>query len=419
MKTFLLLLSFVCLLNSSLSAGQTSLEGRLSLAVLALMDGDEQADQGNAAAATALYEQALTLLRGIQAEDPGFNTNIIEFRIENVEAKLEQIAPASAQPTEASRIQADAEDTTHFERLYIEAKEKALADSQRLLEVERRNLDLQMALRERERTLGQQRDQLQENQRELTRLQRENERQSQDTTRELQDLRRFNNLLQDRANTLETENQELTETLANVRERDADRAVQLQQFRAELLAAEQALEQAREGNEAEIGELRERLSTCAAESRQRFEALDQAYQRIETLQEQVAGLPLLEETVIELNRRLNRQTRELEDKQALVETTEQQKADIAELREMLTANLARLTDTLNELTHARRHLETKEQQVADLTAQITELSVEELPVEELSGEELSGEELPEEDPTEDAPEEDTAEDAGEALEVRP
>jgi len=374
MKTrhlLLILLFFLSGLN--LLAENDSLENMLSQAVITLMDGDEQAEQGNKPAATALYEQALELLRRIQESDPAFNTNIVEFRIENLEEKLADISPETGPAEPPSRATTDVLDSTHYERLYIEAKEKALADSQRLLEVERRNLDLQMALRERERVLNQQRDQLQENQREIARLKREKESSTQDTTRELQDLRRFNNLLQDRANALETENKQLGEALANVRERDAERAVQLQTFRANLLAAEQTLEQEREANKAEIEELRAHLSTCAAESRERFEKLEQAYQEIESLREQIAGLPLLEETVIELNRRLNRHTLELEAKQDAEATAKRREAESEELREMLSANLARLTDTLNELTHAHRQLEAKEQRLTDLTEQIKEL----------------------------------------------
>ncbi|MCC5843575.1 MAG: hypothetical protein JJU05_04920 [Verrucomicrobia bacterium] len=374
MKTrHLLLILIFSLSGLNLFAENDSLENMLSQAVIALMDGDEQAAQGNAPAAAALYEQALELLRGIQESDPAFNTNIVEFRIENLEEKLAEISPETGPAEQPSRVTPDVQDSTHYERLYIEAKEKALADSQRLLEVERRNLDLQMALRERERVLNQQRDQLQESQREIARLQREKESSTQDTTRELQDLRRFNNLLQDRANALETENEGLSEALANVRERDAERAVQIQTFRADLLAAEQALEQERGANEAEIEELRAHLSTCASESRERFEKLEQAYQEIETLREQTAGVPLLEETVIELNRRLNRQTLELEAKQDAEATAKRREAESAELREMLSANLARLTDTLNELTHAHRQLEAKEQRLAEITEQLAEL----------------------------------------------
>lgn len=374
MKTrHLLLIPLFFLSGLNLFAEKDSLESILSQAVITLMDGDEQAEQGNTPAATALYEQALDLLRQIQESDPAFNTNIVEFRIENIEEKLAQIVPGAAGAEQSSSMTPEIQDPNHYERLYIEAKEKAMADSQRLLDVERRNLDLQMALRERERVLNQQREQLQETQREIARLQTEKESSTQDTTRELQDLRRFNNLLQDRANALETENKQLGEALANVRERDAERAVQLQTFRADLLAAEQTLEQEREANKAEIEELRAHLSTCAAESRERFEKLEQAYQEIESLREQIAGLPLLEETVIELNRRLNRQTRELEGKQEAEAMARQREVESAELRDMLSANLARLTDTLNELTHAHRQLEVKEQRLAELTEQMPKL----------------------------------------------
>lgn len=378
MKTRLLLLFLFCLSGLQLFAENDSLENLLSQAVIHLMDGDDQAEQGNNPAAAALYEQALELLRGIQESDPAFNTNIVEFRIENLEEKLAEISPETGSLAQPSLVTREVQDSMHYERLYIEAKEKALADSQRLLEVERRNLDLQMALRERERILNQQRDQLQENQREIARLKREKESNTQDTTRELQDLRRFNNLLQDRANALETQNEELNEMLANIRERDAERAVQIQSFRADLLAAEKTLEQERGANEAEVAELRAHLSTCAAESRERFEKLDQAYQEIESLREQIAGLPLLEETVIELNRRLNRQTLELEAKQDAEATAKQKAGENAELREMLSTNLERLTETLNELTHAHRQLEAKEQRIAELTDQTDDVRQENL-----------------------------------------
>lgn len=370
MKTFVLLISLISLLSSVTFAETESLDRRLSQAVLALMDGDEQAEQGNLPAATSLYEQALQTLRALQEEDPAFNTNIVEFRIENLEQKLARIAPAESKSASPHSSVASTQDSTHFERLYIEAKEKALSDSQRLLEVERRNLDLQMSLRERERTLTQQRDQLQENQRELARLQREKETHAQETTRELQDLRRFNNLLQDRANLMEAENAELMESLAAVRERDADRGLQIQAMRADVLAAEQALEEATITTERELEHLRERLSACAQETRDRFEQLEQAQITIETLQEQLAGVPLLEETVIELNRRLNRQTQELEVLNAEKAALHQKVSGEEDLQAVLKTNLERLTDALNELTKVRLELEEKDGKIEELLSQL-------------------------------------------------
>lgn len=329
----------------------------MSQAVITLMDGDEQAEQGNTPAARALYEQALDILRRIKDQDPAFNTNIIEFRIENIEEKISGLTPETEAESPVPSTGADAQDVHDFERRYLDAREKALADSQRLLEVERRSLDLQMALREREQVLTRQRDQLQENQREITRLQRAKEQLTQETNRELQDLRRFNNLLQDRSNALETENERLLDTLSQLRERDAERGVRVETLRNDLLEIEQTLERERETAEAEKTQLRDRLSACAAESRGRFEQLDQAQQTIEALQLQVAGVPLLEDTVIELNRRLNQQALHMEAREAELNRAGELEAENETLREMLATNLARLTETLNELTHTRRQLE--------------------------------------------------------------
>lgn len=357
MKIASLLSVILLLFTLNAFAASNSLEDLLSQAVITLMDGDEQAERGNTPAARALYEQALGILHRIQDQDPAFNTNIIEFRIENIEEKISGLTPETEAESPASSTEPDAQDTHDLERRFLDAKEKALADSQRLLEVERRNLDLQMALRERERVLTQQRDQLQENQREITRLQRAKEQLTQETNREVQDLRRFNNLLQDRSNALETENERILETLAHLRERDAERGVRVESLRNDLLEIEQTLERERETAEAENTQLRDRLSACAAESRGRFEQLDQAQQTIEALQQQVAGVPLLEDTVIELNRRLNQQTLHMEAREAELNRAGELETENEALREMLAANLARLTETLNELTHTRRHLE--------------------------------------------------------------
>lgn len=363
---FLILISLSVLSPRAVATDVSALDAQLSEAVLALMDGDEQAERGNLPAAVSLYEQSLALLRQIQVSDPGFNTNIVDFRIENIEAKLTALAGQVRTEPPGGAVAAAKEDSTHFERLYLEAKEQAIAHSQRLLDVERRNLDLQLALREREQALNRQREEIQEAQRELARLRREKETLDQNSTRELQDLRRFNNLLQDRANQVEAENTELSETLAVVRERDAERAVLVQSLRSDLLTAEQALEEAQIAGDAEQENLRERLRDCAEESRDRFEQLENASTEIETLRGQLAGLPLLEETVIELNRRLNRQTAELEVKEALEETVAQQRGEVEELRNTLAGNLSRLTETLNELTQTRRILDEQTRQVETL-----------------------------------------------------
>jgi DNA repair exonuclease SbcCD ATPase subunit len=376
-----ILIAAGCIL-SPLFAAEESLEAKLSRAVLTLMDGDEQADQGNTPAAIALYEQALDILLRIQQTDPAFNMNIVEFRIENIEEKLARMAPDTREDAPPRAPEPQPLDPNHYERLYLEARQQALADSQRLLEVERWNLDLQIALREREQTMTRQREEIQEKDRELNRLQREKENRTVEANRELQDLRRFNNLLQDRTNQLELENAGLTESLAEIREREAERGVQVQTFRAELIETEQLLEQVRNESTAEINELRERLSACAGESRERFEKLEEAYQQIETLQAQVAGLPLLEETVIELNRRLNRQTEEIEPLRAAAETVAVQNREITELREMLAVNLERLTETLNELTDARRKLEARDSRIEALREKLAHLENEQTASEE-------------------------------------
>ena len=317
-------------------------EAVLSQAILALMDGDAKREAGQPDAAAPLYRDALNLLKDLQGEHGDFKARIVAFRIDYLEEQLHALSPATSDPAAASarlreneerdadRAAPPAED---YERLYIQAKEEGLRNSIRLLDMEKRHLDLQMSLRERDTQLREVRDELATLRRDAERSRSESAREIREATSEAQSQRRFNALLEDRVNNLEKDLEEMSEVLATSREKEAEAELELQRARSEVGQARRALEELEESARQETEQLGDRLLQRSEELRTARTVKEALREQIAPLEEQVAGLPLLEETVIELHRRLNAMERELEQsREALATVTaerDQLRADAA------------------------------------------------------------------------------------------
>lgn len=409
------LVVFLLLGSALLPVRAEDSEARLSRALLALMDADQRVSEKQPEAAVPLYEEALAILTRLRQDDPDFKPRIVEFRIDDVRQKLEGIRPESAAERAPATVPSAG---PNYEELYLQIREQALRDGQRLLDVERRMMELQLVLRERDQMLTEQRNELQELRRRTETLQRDSERDLTDARSEIQSLRRFNTLLQERVTGLEAENEKLTMEIGEAREEEALRQMQVREMEAaaaeRLEQQDQALRQAAE----EVDALQNRLLERGQESRERQVKIEELQAMIEGFQERLANMERLEDTVIELNRRLNLRNEEFEalqaevDKMAAAEAARDEAVTAAasakaaredaetvaaeskrryeSMKAEQDALVAKLAAALNETRELRQELERSEQRILALEA-VSEEELETTSEEELEEEADAGE----------------------------
>lgn len=296
---------------------------RLSEAILALMDADEQVEAGATDAAVANYTRALGMIQRLRQEHPDFKPEIVGFRAEYLEERLQALRPAPRETRETTPPPRE-----DYERLYLQAKEEAVRASTRLLEIERRSIDLQLTLRERDQALRELREQSEAARREADRSRNELDRELREARSEVQSLRRFNTLLESRVATLEEERENRIAELAQVREESAKLNLDLQTARGEIAAARAALEDKTRQAGEDVEHLGTRLLRRTEQLRETQSELDTLREQVEADKERLADVSVLEDTVIELNRRLNLQEERLAEKEGL-------RDEVARLREAL------------------------------------------------------------------------------------
>jgi len=336
MKHYLLILALICG-QGALIADAPDLDGMTTEAYLNMLDADSLVEEERLDEARELYVRALRTYRTLRRDHPDFRSDLVEYRIDLLQSRLEGWegeVPEEDVETVDIRAELPADD---FEELYLQTREKMLRDAERLLELERRNIEMVVRMRE----LQQQVEQEEQAKRELRRQAEERGREHENTTaalqREVRDLSRFNNLLQTRADTLEETNAEI--------------AADLNQSQMLLGELREALEESEEGYQ----ELRREFTEFQADAtrteqrlilqRNQFrddlalaeDQLQQAGEFVTEAEERVANVELLEETVLELNRRNEAREKEIsqgeEERERLLAEIEALNGELEQERE--------------------------------------------------------------------------------------
>ncbi len=366
-----------------LFAQQPDLEDLNTEAYLSMLDADNLLDQGKEAEALPLYRQALQEYEELKTRDPDFKTTIVEYRIEILTEKIDTLrktlpAQARAQPLPAEATVAPQQD--NYESLYLETREKMLRDAARLLELERRNIEMVVTLRENQQTLNQQQAHLRELRKQLS----DNEAEQQGSTaalqKEVQDLNRFNTLLQERADTMEGTNRDLTAERDEMRVTIRERNRQLSELEENFQETQKELaEEKRNANQNEQRLIlsRNQLRDDLEETKRELETARMAEAQAA---EKVAGVALLEETVIELNKRNEQQAAQLREASEQISTLlqernarEEERAVLLAQHEATRAELQALTDEKAEWGEAVkptrsmiRNLHTAQSELAEI-----------------------------------------------------
>jgi len=340
-----------------------SLDALYTEAFLALSDGNHLLDAGKPRQALEKYRESQMLYLDLRGRDPEFKANTVTYRLEVLEEKLAAMAPKptpspapSGGDSPPPEQPADPED---YQALYLQAREKLAQEAARLARLEARMIDADTRLKENQTRLSAQTVHLRELRDELSRRKSESATRLEALETESRDFARFNELLKERADTVEAENRELKRKIAGLAE-DLDTTEK----------ARDALEESHGTLQSELAE--EKMNATQGEQRLILERnqlrddlaeanrlLELEKKQLQEVQAKTKDLPLLEETVIELNTRneeLKTRVRTLEAENA---TATGQVADITREKDTLTETLEPLKTKLAAASERVREVEAR------------------------------------------------------------
>ncbi|MGA0368174.1 MAG: hypothetical protein ACO3N7_01845, partial [Kiritimatiellia bacterium] len=334
-----------------------SLEEINTEAYLAMMDADQLLAEDKAAEALAFYQKSLQAYQELKLQDPDFKTQIVDYRIDLLTRKISELTqqlPAEDQGTALTEVEPAEQD---FRALYLQTREKMVQDSNRLLALEKRNIQLNATLQSRQQELGRLQAALREMEKSYNELKSEQGRTAAQMEKEVRDLSRFNTLLQERADKLEMESQQLLtqrdELLAEGRELSGDLAV----LKREHETLKQELTDLKTSSQLSEQRLILNRNQLQDDLKIREEELSKAQTRLADLEEKAKEIGLLEDSVVELNRRHEVQKKEIEGLQTLVEKS---RSETAQKQEELARNETFLREAQSRIAELQEQIAGKD-----------------------------------------------------------
>lgn len=358
------------LLSASLSlSGQTpDLEKINTEAYLSMMDADNLLKEKKAAEALSFYQKSLAEYERIRQADPNFKSTIVEYRIDLITRKIEDL---KQELPDAQRVKPVVDEATltaekDFKTLYLQTREKMVQDATRLLELEKRSIQMTAAMREKMQEIEQMQARIRDLETQLKNAKSEQIKSNAALEKEVKDLSRFNSLLQERADKLEIANRQL----------EADRN-DLSSQGKELSGKLAVLEETRKTLEKELAD--NKVGATQTEQRLILErnqlrddlqvknlTVDNLTQKLNDLENRLKEQPLLEETVIELNQRNEKLLAEHESSKISLTNAE---TNLAAAQKRISESAAKYEEILSKLESARSENEA-------LTSQLTSLQKE-------------------------------------------
>lgn len=345
-----------------LGAQTSSLEDINTEAYLSMMDADKLLEEAKPAEALGYYQKSLQAYQLLKTQDPTFKRQIVDYRIDLLQEKIaglkEQVPDAERQP--APRSAEVSPEEKDFKTLYFQTREKMLQESGRLLDLEKRNIQMTVAMREKLQEMQQLQAVIRDLESRLNSARTEQGKETAALEKEVNNFDRFNKLLQEKADKLELDNRELlatSESLNNEgRELSGDLAV--------LKAQYEGLEKELTDTKTNATQSEQRLILSRNQFRDDLDAKTTEHTTsqkvVAELQLKVQELPLLEETVIELNRR--------NEEQAAVIITLQ--ADITESQKNLETQAGEKQTSLGLLEPLQIQIETLTNEKTTLAEQL-------------------------------------------------
>ncbi|MDF3129952.1 hypothetical protein P0Y35_12160 [Kiritimatiellaeota bacterium B1221] len=310
----LAVLTFSLLIPST--AFPAEMEEMFTDAYLAMLDANKLMEEKKPVEALKLYQQSLQTYQNLQAKDPAYKPENVQIRIAQISEKISSLSQQL--PDSQSLNTAEAPVTTNpeeqdFKMLYFQTREQMVRDSGRLLDLEKRNIQMTVTLRERQQEVERLKQSVLNAEKQLRLAKSEQSQSHAALEKEVKDLSRFNMLLQDRADKLEV-------TSAQLEKQREDLLVNGEALQAELAALKAQHTALR--NEFQESK---RVSTLDKQSMiltrnqlqddlaAKQEDVNKLKTQLTALQAKLKNVSLLEETVIELNRQNENQLTQLSE----------------------------------------------------------------------------------------------------------
>jgi|GEM_PF-1448844 len=349
-----------------LGAQTSTLEDINTEAYLSMMDADKLLEEAKPAEALGYYQKSLQAYQSLKTQDPTFKRQIVDYRIDLLQKKIaelkKQVPDSDRQPVPGSaEVSPEEKD---FKTLYFQTREKMLQESGRLLDLEKRNIQMTVAMREKLQELQQLQAVIRDLESRLNSARTEQGKETAALEKEVNNFDRFNKLLQEKADKLEIDNRELlatSETLNNAgRELSGDLAV--------LKAQYEGLQKEVTDTKTNATQSEQRLILSRNQFRDDLDAKTiehtTSQKVVAELQVKIHELPLLEETVLELNRRN-------EEQAVAIGTLE---ANITKSQKTLEAQEGKKQASLALLEPLQTKIETLTNEKITLAKQLTELT---------------------------------------------
>jgi len=354
---------FARLLFLPLAAETASLEEINTEAYLSLMDADTLVEENKAEEALPFYKKSLQSYQEIKQKDPSFKPKIVAYRIDLITRKISEL---SQQLPEGGASKAVIEEEEKdFKALYLQTREEMVRNSNRLLALEKRDIQMSTLLRKRQEELNRLQGLLRDMEKELNTAKAEQGKSTASLQKEINDLSRFNALLQDRADKLEidtkqlilqrddllNEGRELSGNLDEITQEHQALQKELAEFKRNSTLSEQRLILNR-------NQLQDDLKVLKIE-------LGNTQEKVLELETKTEEVPLLEESVAELTRRNEAQ---LETIAELTGSLEEIQATMDETQETLAQTTSRYEEALNQIEQLqleKTEWEAQKQRIAD------------------------------------------------------
>ena len=300
----LLLCLSLGLASPLLAQTPNTLESLVTEAYFLMRDADDLLEAGQQNKALITYREAQGRYLEVRQRDPEFKAKVVAYRLDLLEEKLATLTPEpTARPAalDYNDLQDIPEEPEDYKQLYLEARKKLAEEAARLARLEARMIEADDQVRYSRGRLSAKTAELQTLREDLTRLKTESGTQLEALEIEARDFARFNELLKERADSVEAANLDLKREIAALAQKLTTTETNLQDLQTTHEQTQQALSvekrNATQGEQRLVLE-RNQLQDDLTEAQRQIE---QTKSHIETLSAQTKEIPLLEETVIGLN----------------------------------------------------------------------------------------------------------------------
>ena len=348
------------------------LEEMFTDAYLAMLDANKLLEEKKPVEALQLYQQSLQTYQTLKAQDPEYKPENVEIRIAQISDKIATLSQElpdnqTADATDTRMVIPEEQD---FKTLYFQTREAMVKDSGRLLDLEKRNIQMTVALRERQQDVEKLKQTVQNFEKQLSVNKSEQSQAHAALEKAVKDLSRFNMLLQDRADKLEMtsaqlgkqrddllqEGEALQSQLEDLKEQKSTLTNQLQETKRVSTLNEQTLMLTR-------NQLQDDLAAKGVD-------LGKVKAQVAELQTQIKDVSLLEETVIELNHQNETLLAQLSALKNELEASKKAESDNVTALAEMEATLNQSKSQLAQLQKEKTEWEEARKAVASLQAEL-------------------------------------------------